>query len=342
MDGVRYVEEGWPGPGEAREVAPGVHWLRMPLPFKLDHINLWLLEDGDGWTIVDSGICRDDVKQAWERIFATCCADRPVKRIIVTHFHPDHLGLAGWLVERCGVELWASLGEWAFGRMLSLDDGEQARQSFHGFYRAAGFDQAMMQLVDERAHAYKQRVSPVPAAIRRIRDGDELEVNGRSWRVIVGTGHSPEHACLHCGSLGVLISGDQVLPRISPNISVWPQEPEANPLKLYLDSLSRFRSLPAHTLVLPSHDRPFVGLYPRLDQLAHHHDDRLAKTLDACALPRTAVEVLNGLFHREFDSHQLFFAIGESLAHLHFLRDEAVMARHRRADGADLFQRIVA
>ncbi len=342
MDNVRYVVEGWPDPGEVREFAPGVHWLRMPLPFKLNHINLWLLEDGDDWTIVDTGIRRDEVKQAWERIFATRCADRPVKRIVVTHFHPDHLGLAGWLVRRCGVELWTPLGEWAFGRMLSLDGGEHARESFHRFYRTAGFDDSMLRLVNERAQAYKSQVTPVPAAIRRIRDGDEIDVNGRSWRVIVGAGHSPEHACLYCETLGVLISGDQVLPRISPNISVWPQEPEANPLKLYLGSLPRFQALPSDTLVLPSHDRPFVGLHRRLDQLAHHHNGRLADTLEACTEPRTGVEVLNALFHRELDSHQLFFAIGESLAHLHALMDEGLVVRRRRADGAALFHSVAA
>ncbi len=335
---IRYVLEGKPEPGETREVAPGVHWLRMPLPFQLDHINLWLLEDGDGWTIVDTGINRDEVKAAWEIIFARHFADRPVNRVIVTHFHPDHVGLAGWLTERFGVELWMPLGEWAFGRMLKLDDGAAGLEDFRRFYRAAGFDDVLLEKVDERKRAYPRRISPIPGAFRRIAEGDVIPIGGRGWRVMVGTGHSPEHGCLYCPEIGVLISGDQVLPRISPNISVWPQEPEANPLRLYLDSLPKFQRLPADTVVLPSHDQPFTGLHPRLEQLAHHHDARLADTAAACARPCTGIDILKHLFKRELDSHQLFFAIGESLAHLHFLMGEGYIGRTRTADGVDLFR----
>jgi len=342
MGTVTYAFEGHPAAGETREVAPGVFWLRMPLPFKLDHINLWLLADDDGWTIVDTGIAREEVRDAWERVFADRFADRPLKRVIVTHFHPDHMGLAGWLVERFGVPLWTPLGEWAFGRMLSLDTGELSLAEFHSFYQSAGFDAALLGLVQKRRNAYPQRVSPIPAAFRRIQDGEAIVINGRVWRVIVGTGHSPEHASLFCEDLRVMIAGDQVLPRISPNISVWPQEPEADPLRLYLASLPRFRSLPADTLVLPSHDGPFTGLHGRLDDLAHHHDDRLAATLDACTEPRTGLDVLKRLFKRELDAHQLFFAIGESLAHLHYLMGRGEVGRQRREDGAYVFARSAA
>ena len=338
-DGVDYVFEGEPRAGELREVAPGVHWLRMPLPFKLDHINLWLLEDDDGWTIVDTGIALDDVKEAWERIFATRFDGRPLKRVIVTHFHPDHMGLAGWLTERFGVPLWAPLAEWAFARMLSLDTGPGYAAGLRRFYAAAGFDEDMLAVIDRRGNSYSKRISTVPVALRRIRDSEAFPINGHDWRVIVGTGHAPEHACLFCADLGVLISGDQILPRISPNVSVWPQEPEADPLRLFLDSLTRFQPLPADTLVLPSHDWPFRGLHGRLDELAHHHDQRLEETLEICAEPRTGVEVLRRLFTRELDTHQLFFAAGESLAHLHHLMGQGRMDRTRRDDGVSLFRR---
>lgn len=338
---IQYVLDGEPRPGETRTVAPGVLWLRMPLPFKLNHINLWLLEDGDGWTAVDTGICRDDVKAAWEQVIARHLDGRPLKRVIVTHFHPDHVGLAGWLVERFSVSLWMPLAEWAFGRMIAQDASEATQDQAVAFYRAAGFDDERMAAVDGRRNRYASNISPIPVAFRRITDGEEIDIGGRAWHVIVGCGHSPEHACLHSPALGVLISGDQILPRISPNISIWPQEPEANPLEQFLSSLTRFRSLAPETLVLPSHDWPFIGLLARLKGLARHHDERLESVLAALESPMPATGVLSHLFHRPLDTHQLFFAVGETLAHLHYLMAQELVTRVRGADGVDRFERTV-
>jgi len=334
----RYAFDGIPEIAETREVAPGVHWHRMPLPFKLDHINLWLLEDGDGWTAVDTGIARPEVKDAWERIFTARLGGRPLRRVIVTHFHPDHVGLAGWLQERSGADVWMPLAEWAFARMLTLDQSDETHAANVAFYRAAGFDPAQLAAAAGRRGRYAQSVSPIPLTFRRYREGETIPVGGRGWRVIVGLGHSPEHACLWCEELRVLISGDQILPRISPNIAVWPHEPGANPLALYLESLEKFRGLPDEVLVLPSHDRPFRGLAWRLDELADHHRVRLERTWEACSPPATGADVLRRLFVRELDSHQLMFAIGESLAHLHFLIGEGAIARETRADGVRLFR----
>jgi glyoxylase-like metal-dependent hydrolase (beta-lactamase superfamily II) len=336
---VRYVFDGEPAPGETREVAPGVRWLRMPLPFELDHINLWLLEDGPGWTIVDTGINRDGVKEAWERIFASDLGGRPVSRLIVTHFHPDHMGLAGWLTERWDVDIWVTLGEWAFARMLSLDSSESFRAGARRFYHAAGFDDGLMSMLDRLQNQYQQRAGHIPARFRRLREGDVVTIGERHWRIIVGAGHSPEHACLYCDASNLLIAGDQILPRISPNVSVWHSEPEADPLRLYLDSLEKFRHLPGDTLVLPSHDWPFTGLHGRLDDLAHHHDDRLDETLVACARPSTGMDVARHLFNRQLDSNQVVFALGESLAHLHWLMGRGRIQRQPRADGVHLFRR---
>jgi glyoxylase-like metal-dependent hydrolase (beta-lactamase superfamily II) len=334
-----YAYDAAPRPGGAVEVAAGVHWLCMPLPFKLDHINLWLLDDGDGWTIVDTGIAGDEVKAAWERVFETfLSAAKRLKRVIVTHFHPDHLGLAGWLVDRFEVPLWMPREEWAWGRMLSLDGGSTMRTAFDRFYRAAGFDAAMMEAAAKRPGRYARIVSTVPGAFRRIADGDVIDIGGREWRVIVGAGHSPQHACLHCPDLRVLISGDQVLPKISPNVSVWPQEPDAEPLSLYLSSLEKFRRLAPDTLVLPSHNLPFRGLEGRLDDLASHHAERLAETLSVCANSVTGVEVLRELFKRRLDTHQLFFAAGEALAHLHHLMGQGKIRRRMGDDGVYLFE----
>ena len=337
---IHYVFDGVPATGTAMEVAPGVLWLRMPLPFKLDHINLWLLEDGDGWTAVDAGIARDDVREAWEHILAGPCGGRPLRRVVVTHFHPDHMGLAGWLTDRFGIDLWVSTSEWAFANLGKLEPAEQRLAVANRLYRAAGFDEAGLSAVTASRSVYPKSVVPIPPTYRRIGDGDVLEIGGHGWRVTVGTGHSPEHACLYCADLGVFISGDHILPRISPNVSVWPREPEADPLRLYLNSLPAFRRLPADTLVLPSHDWPFRGLPGRLDDLARHHEERLEATLAACARSSTGVEVLNHLFDRELDRHQLFFAIGESLAHLHYLMGEGQIERTQRPDGVNVFSRI--
>lgn len=321
-----------------KEVAPGVHWLRMPLPFQLDHINLWALEDGDGWTLVDTGINRNEVRAAWEELFEGPLKGGPVKRVIVTHFHPDHMGLAGWLCEKFAVKMWMTGTEWATASKLYDDSGPEHAARARGFYHAAGFGAALMAEVDKRQNPYPKRISPVPQSFHKIADGDVIDIGGHGWRVIVGTGHSPEHACLYRTGTRVLISGDQILPKITPNVSVWPQFPEMNPLGLYLESLDKFRGLDPDTLVLPSHNWPFRGLHERLDQLAHHHDERLDEVIAACAEPLSATRVLEHLFRRELDSHQLFFAIGESLAHLHYLIGQGRIVKETGADGVDLFR----
>ncbi len=308
-----------PPPGQAVPVAPGIFWLRMPLPFALDHVNLWLIEDGDGWAVIDTGLPDRKTRELWDEVLAGPMAGRAPARLVVTHFHPDHMGLAAWLGRRFALTMEATLAEWLYGRMLSLDPGDGFIEASRGFYRAAGFDEALMTVMVERGNAYGKRVREIPPALRRLRGGEEIRIGGHRWRVIVGRGHSPEHACLWCEELQVLISGDQILPTISPNVSVWPNEPEANPLQDFLDSLQVFRPLPADVLVLPSHGLPFRGLHARLDALEQHHDERLAKTLDACGTPLSALDVLRVLFRRELDTHQLFFALGESLSHLHCL-----------------------
>jgi glyoxylase-like metal-dependent hydrolase (beta-lactamase superfamily II) len=321
-----------------KEIAPGVHWLRMPLPFQLDHINLWVLEDGEGWTLVDTGINREEVRAAWEVLFAGPLKSRPVKRVIVTHFHPDHMGLAGWLTEKFGVEMWTTQTEWATASNLYVDGDPEHTTRARDFYHAAGFGVDLMAEVDKRQNPYPKRISPVPETFHKIEDGDIIEIDGLDWRIIVGTGHSPEHACLYRSEDHILISGDQILPKITPNVSVWPQFPEKNPLDLFLTSLDKFRGLDPETLVLPSHNWPFRGLHERLDQLAHHHDERLDDVVRACAEPLNATQVLGHLFKRELDSHQLFFAIGESLAHLHYLIGQGRMVKETGPDGVDLFQ----
>ena len=330
-----------PETAETIEVAPGILWLRMSLPFALNHINLWGLEDGDGWTLVDTGINREETTEAWQALFDGPLSGRPVKRLIVTHFHPDHMGLAGWLTEKFGIEMWTTETEWQTATTLYYSEhSEELVRHSRMFYHAAGFSKDLMAAVEGRGNPYPTRVSAIPRNYHKIAEGDTIDIGGRGWKVMIGTGHSPEHACLYCADAGVLISGDQILPKITPNVSVWPQHAQQNPLALFLDSLKSFSHLPDDTLTLPSHNWPFLGLIGRLEIMAHHHDERLDDVARACSEPLNAFDVLKHLFKRELDEHQLFFAIGESLAHLHYLMGQGRIECEANADGVDLFRAV--
>jgi glyoxylase-like metal-dependent hydrolase (beta-lactamase superfamily II) len=260
-----------PERGEPLEIAPGVFWVRMPLPFALDHINLWLLRDeidGQvGWTIVDCGVASDETRALWERIFDEHLEGLPVLRVVVTHCHPDHLGLAEWLCSggqqlRWQARLWISLGEYTHGRVLATGHGSNAGgpDAARHFARHGLSSNPLIDEIRSRKDYYSKLVPEIPSSYRRLRDGDALSIGGYEWRVVTGYGHSPEHCALYSGRLKLLISGDMVLPRISTNVSVFDIEPEGNPLALYLESLSRYEPMNVDTLVLPSHGKPFKGL----------------------------------------------------------------------------------
>ncbi len=332
----------WPEPpagGTAIQVAPGIQWIRMPLPFALDHINLWLLEDEGGVTVVDTGVGLPPTRDLWDKLFAGALASRPIVRVLVTHFHPDHMGNAEWLARRFGVELWCPQAEWLMAQLGWQGMGGNDAEKRMSHYRRHGVAEAHIEAFRGRGNHYRQLVPSVAAQFRAVREGDVLTIGARRWHAFTVLGHAPEHACLRCPEAGVLISGDQVLPKITTNVSVWPDQPRGNPLRLYLDSLARFRPLAAETLVLPSHGLPFRGLHLRLDYLRHHHDERLAATVDALVEPRTAAELVPVLFRRQLDTHQLGFAIGETLAHLHYLEAEGQAARLVDADGVQRFRK---
>jgi glyoxylase-like metal-dependent hydrolase (beta-lactamase superfamily II) len=348
-----------PALGRTIEVAPGVQWLRMGLPFALDHINLWLLRDEQhgpdgvrrGWTLVDCGITNDATRAAWEQIFDEALDGEPVLRVIVTHMHPDHIGLAHWLCERWSVEpttagvggvdcrLWISATDWNAARMASRATTGFGGESAARFFARHGLtDPDAQAKVRARSNYYASMVPAVPERYRRLMDGMPLAIgrdaDRHDWRCIAGYGHAPEHIALHSERLGLLIAGDMVLPRISTNVSVIDLEPEGDPLPLYLASIERLRSLPAQTLVLPSHGRPFVGLHTRIDQLQAHHAARLDDVLTACAeAPHSAADLLPVLFKRPLDLHQTTFAIGEAIAHLHLLAGEGRLRAQPGADG---------
>ena len=328
-----------PAPGTATLVARGIKWLRMPLPFQLNHINLWLLEDGPGWVIVDTGIGSRETRALWEGVFARELDGRPVTRVIVTHFHPDHMGNGAWLTERWQTELWCTQAEWLMAQLAVQGGGPGAVARRVAHYRRHGFDEAALEPFRAQGNHYARLVPAVAPEFHCLREGDVLEIGGRRWEAFTVRGHAPEHMCLHHRDDGILISGDQVLPKITTNVSVWPDQPRANPLKLYLDSLGRFRPIPADVFVLPSHGLPFRGLHARLDALRHHHDERLGETADALAEPRSAAELIPVLFRRKLDTHQLGFAIGEALAHLHYLEAEGQVERLPEENGVCRFHK---
>ena len=333
-----------PEPGSLVALAPGLNWLRMPLPFALDHINLWLIADerdgNAGWCAVDCGVSTDPTRAAWEQIFASGM-DGGLLRVIATHCHPDHVGLSGWLCSKFDAPFWATTGEYGFARMMSAAlPGVDGTAAIPHFERHGLVDPALREKMGERRNYYPSLVPAVPQAYMRMQDGNQITIGAHSWRVITGFGHSPEHASLYCAALNVLISGDMVLPRISTNVSVFAIEPEGNPLQQYLDSLTKFQDLPADTLVLPSHGRPFRGLHTRINQLREHHSARLAEVMQACRAPHSAVDIVPLMFRRPLDAHTLTFALGEALAHLHKLWVDGLLRRVIGDDGVIRFHLI--
>lgn len=331
-----------PAAGSVREVAPGVGWLRMPLPFALDHINLWLLRDvregRSGYTVIDCGVATDVTRSNWEQVLAGPMDGAPVLRVLATHCHPDHVGLSGWLCDRFQAPFWLTAGEFGFARMMAAAlPGVDGPSAIPHFERHGLTDPAMLEQMRSRRNYYPSLVPNIPQAYTRLQDRQLVGIGDVRWRVITGFGHSPEHASLYSDALNVLISGDMVLPRISTNVSVFAVEPEGNPLQDYLDSLDKFADLPDDVLVLPSHGKPFRGLHTRIGQLREHHAARLAEVLEACRVPLSAMDIVPIMFRRPLDAHQLSFALGEALAHLHKLWNDGVLKRVTGADGVYRF-----
>ena len=335
-----------PAPGATLELPPGVtqglpagvRWVRMALPFALDHINLWLLRDEvdgrAGWAVVDCCITRDEAKVQWEQIFATGLDGLPLLRVIVTHMHPDHVGLAHWLCARWQIPLYMSATDYHLARIGAAGVNGFGGDSAAAFFATHGLtDPESVEKIRQRASYYHSLVPDLPRQFHRLLDGNELHIGDHVWRCISGHGHAPEHISLYCAELKLLIGGDMMLPRISTNVSVFDMEPEADPLRLFLRSIDKFRDLPADTLTLPSHGKPFTGLHRRIEQLHAHHRDRLAEVLQACTVkPCSAADIVPVLFKRALDLHQMTFAMGEAIAHLHALWFEARLQRSLDAD----------
>jgi glyoxylase-like metal-dependent hydrolase (beta-lactamase superfamily II) len=331
-----------PAPGEAIEIAPNVLWLRMPLPFALDHINLWLVRGPDGFVAIDSGYGDAATRAMWERHFATTLSGRPIVAVVVTHYHPDHIGNAAWLAERFDCPVTMTLSEYLTALAVRTASAGHSPQDTGRLFHAHGMAADDLDALARRGNAYAKGVPELPNAIRRVLDGETVATGALRWRVIEGFGHSPEHAALFLAKPAVLVSGDMLLPRISTNVAVWGSAPDADPLARFLASIRAFTTLPPDTLVLPSHGLPFRGIATRVDQLALHHALRLSEVVEAVGARGghvCAADIVPMLFRRELDLQQRFFAMGEAIAHLNHLWHDGTLTRRVAADRSVRFAR---
>src|SRR5262245_18667216 len=330
-----------PPTGEVIEIAPGILWTRIPLPFRLNHINVYLIDDGDGWAVLDTGIGNEATRAVWSALIDGPLAGRRLTRLIVTHFHPDHIGLAGWLCDRFGLRLLTSQTSYLACSNISLRPGALDAKPYREFYLRHGLDAATTQRVATQGHGYLRMVSGLPPTFERIVAGDTLEIGGRSFEVLTGNGHAPEQAMLYCAADNVFLAADQVLARITPNISVWAVEPAGDPLGLYLRSLGEIKArIPADVLVLPGHQLPFYGLHTRSEELVAHHQMRCSLIAAAWrAAPRSAAELVPVLFTRQLDPHQMSFAFSEVQAHVNYMLRRGELAW---LEGSDEVERVIA
>ena len=325
-----------PSDGDAMTVAPGVRWVRLKVPGPLTHVNCWLIDDADGVSLVDAGMNRPETREAWKAVFKGPLAGTRVVRMIGTHFHPDHIGLAGWMCDHHDAPLWMTRGEWLTAQMLVADARAETPQEVSDYRHAAGWTPEQVELAAQSGWAnFGRIVRPLPMSYRRMVDGETIQIDGRGWRVIVGSGHSPEHACLLDEAAGVFIAGDQVLPRISPNVSVGITEPQADPLGEWFASIAKLkREVPADVLTLPGHGDPFTGLHVRLDAMDLEHRERLDELHAFLAIePRRAIDCFGRLFRRAIGQDMLGMATGEAIAHLRRLEVEGRAVRETGDDG---------
>lgn len=323
-----------PEPGTLAEVAPGILWLRLALPFPLNHVNIYLLEDGPGWAVLDTGINDARSRAEWEALLAGPLAARRPTRLIATHFHPDHVGLAGWLTERCQIELVMSRTEYLTTQLHRRWAEAEEIAAYRAFYAECGLDEAATGAMLERDIGYRWLTTDLPPAFRRIAAGDVLSIGGRRFEVLTGGGHSPELVMLLCREEGIFLAADQVLAKISPNVSVWPQEPHSDPLGDFLSTLADLRDGVAEdVLVLPAHNLPFRNLHARLADLAAHHAQRCEAVAAACPEPVLPAEIVPRLFPRKLDAHQTSFAFGETVAHVNYMLRRGLMVAEPGADG---------
>jgi glyoxylase-like metal-dependent hydrolase (beta-lactamase superfamily II) len=336
---IRAISDPLPPPGEWREVARGVFWARVALPFRLNHVNVYLIDDGDAWNIVDTGIANDQTKETWNRLLSRRMAGRRVSKIVATHHHPDHVGLATWLAEKFGAEVVMSGTEYLLGLTYWLDSDVMKADHYRAFYRTRGLDAEIAESILDRASRYQSLTGPLPFSFRRVIESDTLRLGSRAFQVVIGGGHAPEQVMLYCPDDRILFAADQIMLSITPNVSVSPRNPSGDVLGLFLASLERMAGrFNDEVFVLPGHHRPFRGLRTRVHEVTKHHDDRLAAIVKACAkAPRSAADLLKTLFRHPLDHGVMALAFGESCAHVNRLLEEGRITASLEADGVERY-----
>lgn len=336
---IRYPFDVPPVEGQLIEVADGIFWTRMPLPMALDHVNVFILDDGDGWTIVDTGFDTKRTRAIWKGLMSGPLSAKLITRVLVTHHHPDHVGLAGWFQSEFGAELITTQTAWLSSRMLTLDEQATPTEETLKFWRQGGMDaEVYAKRTQERPFNFADIVTPLPLGYTRIKQGDVVQMGGRTWDVHTGNGHAPEHACLFSRDDNVVLGGDQLLPSISPNIGVYATEPMADPLAQWLESCEHFSTVAREDhFVLGGHKLPFVGLPTRLRQLIQNHHGGLERLLKHLETPKSAGECFVPLFKRKIGDAEYGLALVEAIAHVNHLYLAGKVTREAREDGAWVF-----
>ena len=322
-----------PVPLEPIEVAEGILWFRLPMPIALDHINIYLLDDGDSWVLIDTGLADTKSIEIWTDILKKYLSKRPIQKIIGTHFHPDHVGLSGWLIERTGAEFWMTQIEWLSARQAYLTVDSGASHAMSAFYKKANLKPDLIKIYEDIGNDYRSMVTPIPLEYERIEHSTSFKIGDRVWKPVFGSGHSPDHVSFYCEKDRIMLGGDMLLPRITPIIAVWWQEPNADPLEGYIEFLKTLGSIGSDALILPAHNRPYKELQTRVADLISHHNERLEITYEACKNENSAEAIMQELFTRKLDPFQTRFAIGETIAHINNLIKKGTLKRRLDDDG---------